>query len=49
MTAGIEMAREGRPEVVYVARTVGDEVVAPVVEYAAVWVGEAVRDVALEF
>ena len=44
--AGVEVAREARAEVVGVAGGVGDDVVAPVVEDAAVRVGEAVGHVA---
>ena len=44
--AGVEVAREARSEVVGVAGGVGDDVVAPVVEDAAVRVGEAVGHVA---
>ena len=45
----IQVAAERRTEVVRVARRVGDEVVAPIVEHAPVRVGKAVGDVALKF
>ena len=46
--ASIEVAREARSKVVSVTGGIGDDVVTPVVEHAAVRVGEAVGDVARE-
>ena len=48
MRAGVEVAAEGRTEVVGVAGRVGDQVIAPVIEDPAVRIGEAVGDVARE-
>jgi len=42
------MAAEGGAEVVRIARGVGDDVIAPVVEHTAMRVGEAIRHIAVE-
>ena len=45
----INMTAETRTKIIVVARGIGDEVVAPVIEDAAMWIGEAVGDIGLEF
>ena len=45
----VQVAAEGRAEIVVVAGRIGDDVVAPVVEHASVRIGKAVGNVALEF
>ena len=49
MAATVEVAAEGRAEVVRISGGIGDEVVAPVVKHASVRIGEAVGHVAHEF
>src|SRR5438046_8332414 len=44
----IEMAAEGRTEIAVVSGRIGNDVVAPIIENAAVRIGEAVGDITLE-
>ena len=48
MCAAVEVATEGRGEVVGVAGGVGDDVIAPVVKHAPVRIGEAVGHIAVK-